>query len=60
MVATTSDHFKNFVIEEMDSDNSESEFYSNICTENKIGFNSTESETKISNYTNLLAIFFLS
>lgn len=62
VVATTSERFMNSVIEveEIDSDNSDHEFYSNICTTNKIGLNSTSSETKTLNNANLEAISFLS
>jgi len=62
VVATNSEHFINSIIEdeEIDSDNSDNAFYSNICTTNKIGISNTGSETKTLNNANLEAISFLS
>ncbi|KAE9524086.1 hypothetical protein AGLY_015451, partial [Aphis glycines] len=60
VVAATSEYFMESVIEEIDSDNSDNEFYINICSENKIGDYTTDSETKTINYANLQAISFLS
>lgn len=60
VVAATSNQFMDSVIEEIESDNSDNEFYGNICTENKIGNNTTISETKTLNFANLQAMSFLS
>ncbi|KAE9542264.1 hypothetical protein AGLY_003391 [Aphis glycines] len=62
VVAATSEHFMNSVIgdEEIDSDNSDNELYSNFCTTNKIDSNNIGSETKTLNNANLEAISFLS
>ncbi|XP_060845241.1 uncharacterized protein LOC132924816 [Rhopalosiphum padi] len=64
VVAATSEHFMNSVIEneEIDSDTSDHEFYSNICSTstNNISINNTDSETKTLNYANLQGISFLS
>lgn len=60
VVAATSEYFMKSVIEEIDSDYSDNEFYSNICSEKKIGDYTTASETKTMNYANLQAISFLS
>jgi len=64
VVAATSEQFMNSVIEneEIDSDTSDKEFYSNICSTstNNISINNTDSETKTLNYANLQGISFLS
>lgn len=52
---------ENFIVnEEIDSDTSDNELYSNICSTNNIDINNMGPETKSLNYANLQGISFLS